>query len=128
MTQQPNQNQLEHSGGSKLGVIGVVANYCLARIAPDLGVDRSVRALGSPNEDSATAAYMALVKLGPKNAGRLLSHAKGGRHAASIIQVLGDLGERRLISDLEQFVESPDREVASAARESIELLRAGDCD
>ena len=128
MTQQPKQNRLEHSAGSKIGVIGVVANYFLARIAPGFGVARLVRALGSPNEDSATAAYMALVKLGPKYADGILSHAKCGRHTASIIQVLGDLGERRLISDLEQFVESPDPEVASAARESIELLRADDCD
>lgn len=128
MTQQPNQNRLKHSGGNKLGVIGVVAAYFLARIAPNLGVNRLVRALGGRNEDSATAAYMALVKLGPKCADRLLSHAKHGRHTASIIQVLGDLGERRLISDLEQFVESPDPDVASAARESIELLRAGDDD
>lgn len=128
MTQQPNQNQLEHAGGSKLGVIGVVANYLLARIAPDFGVHRLVRALGSSNEDSATAAYMALVKLGPKYADGLLSHAKRGHHTVSIIQVLGDWGERRLISDLEQFVESPDPEVSSAARESIGLLRAADCD
>ncbi len=128
MTQQPNQNRLGHSWGSKLGVIGVLASYFLARIAPGFAVDRLVRALGSPNEDSATAAYMALVKLGPKYADGLLSHAKGGRHTASIIQVLGDLGERRLISDLEQFVASADPEVAAAARESIGLLRAGDCD
>ncbi len=126
MTRQPSQNRIEHSGGSKLGVIGVVANYFLARIVPNFAVARLVRALGSRNEDSATAAYMALVKLGPKNADRLLSHAKRGRHTASIIQVLGDMGERRLISDLEQFGESPDPEVASAARESIALLGAGD--
>ena len=126
MTQQQDQNRLEHSWGSKLGVIGVLASYFLARIVPGFAVDRLVRALGSPNEDSATAAYMALVKLGPKNAAGLLSHAKRGRHTASIIKILGDFGERRLISDLEQFVEFPDPEVAAAARETIGLLRGGD--
>ena len=128
MKQQPDQNGSEYSGGSKLGVIGVVANYFLARIVPGFAVNRLVRALGSRNEDSATAAYMALVKLGPKYADGLLSHAKRGHHTASIIQVLGDFGEQRLISDLEQFVESPDPKVASAARESIGLLRASDDD
>ena len=126
-------NRLENtkqraSGGGKLGVIGVLLNYCLGRVAPGFAVKRLVRALGSPNEETSMAAYMVLVKLGPRNADRLLAKAKQGLGTASIVQVLGDMGDRRLIPDLEVFTQSSDPQVASAARDSIELLQSGDSD
>jgi len=113
------------SRGSKFGVIGVLLNYVLGRVAPGFAVKRLIRALGSPNEATKMAAYMALVKLGPRNADRLLAAAKQGQQTAAIVQLLGDLGDRRLIADLEEFARSSDPEVASAARESLEVLQSG---
>ena len=69
------------------------------------------------------AAYMALVKLGPGSAARLLEEAKKGRQTASVLQVLGDLGEPGIIPELEEFTRSPDQKVAEAARESLDALR-----
>lgn len=136
----------------KLVVVGVIANYYLARVfafaarvryrVVDFAVGRLVKAL-CDNEDASTAAYMALVKLGPGNADRLLSHARrahmralshatikphevgdrGAGDAAAIINVLGSLDDTGLIPQLEQFVESPIPRIAESARESIETLR-----
>jgi len=112
------------SGGSKFGVIGVLLNYGLGRIAPGFAVPRLIRALGSPNEETKMAAYMALVKLGPRNADRLLAAARHGQRTASIVQLLGDLGDRGLIPELAEFTRSADPQVAAAARDSIELLQS----
>jgi len=116
------------SVGRGLGVIGVLLNYGMARIVPGAGVRRLVYALGSPDEDTSVAAYMALVKLGPRNAKRLLEEAKKGQQTASLLQVLGDLHESSIIPDLEEFARSPDRKVADAARESLEALRSDEAD
>ncbi len=112
------------SGGSKFDVIGVLLYFLLGRVVPGFAVKRLIRALGSPNEETKMAAYMALVKLGPRNADRLLAAAKQGQRTAGIVQLLGDLGDRRLIGDLQEFTQSSDPKVASAARESIELLQS----
>jgi HEAT repeat protein len=114
------------SGGSKFGVIGVLMNYGLGRIAPGFAVKRLIRALGSPNEETKMAAYMALVKLGPRNADRLLTAARQGQRTAGIVQLLGDLGDRGLISELDEFTRSSDPKVAAAARDSIDLLQSAD--
>ena len=114
--------QQKSSVGRGLGTLGVLVSYGLARVAPSAGVRRLVSALGSPHEDTSMAAYMALTKLGPRNAPRLLEEAKKGPHTASLVQLLGDLGDPSIIPDLEPFAGSPDPEVASAARESIDAL------
>ena len=74
------------------------------------------------------AAYMALVKLGPRNAAMLLEEARQGGNTASLLQLLGDLGEPGIIPDLEEFAQSPDTDIASAARESIAALQEGEHD
>jgi hypothetical protein len=112
----------EKSGGRGLGVLGVLLDYALAQIAPGPGVRRLVDALGSRDEDTATAAYMFLVKLGPRIAARLVEEARKGHETVSVLQILGDQGDGGVVADLEGFAESPDREVASAARESLESL------
>ena len=104
-------------------VIGVVISYLLARVFPAIGVRLLLSSLESSSEDAATAAYMALVKLGPRHAGRLLSEARQGRLTSELLQVLGDLGDATIIPDLEVFAASEDPEVATAARESIEALQ-----
>ena len=126
VTRPQGHNGGEWSVGSKFGVIGAIANYFIAKIAPRYGVSRLARQLGSQSNDTAAAAYMALVRLGPKCANQLLSLALSGCNTAAIIQVIGDLGEPRLISDLEQFVDSDDPSIAATARESIEALREVD--
>jgi HEAT repeat protein len=62
---------------------------------------------------------------GPAARGALPAALQRPSVEASIVQLLGDLGDRRLISRLEEFTQSPDPEVASAARESIETLQSG---
>jgi HEAT repeat protein len=125
MDSQENRSQRRSRGG-KLGVIGVLLSYILGRIIPGFAVKRLVRALGSGSEETRSAAYMALVKLGPRNADRLLAEAKAGHGTAGILQALGDMGDRHVISSLEEFTKSANPKVADAARESIELLKSDD--
>jgi HEAT repeat protein len=113
----------ESRGIRGLGVIGVIADYSIARIAPETGVRRLVAAMSSLDEDTSMAAYMALVKLGPIYAQRVVREMKMGEETAGLIQLLGDLGDPSVISYLEEFTKSDDPALASAARESLDLLR-----
>jgi len=106
-----------------LKVVGVLLSYVVARIVPALGVGWLVGALGSPNEDARTIAYMALVKLGPKHSSRLVALAKSGRQTTSVLQVLGDVGDTDLIGELKKFATSDDAEVAGAAQSSIDAIQ-----
>ena len=108
--------------------MGVLLNYGIARVVPGAGVKRLISTIDSPNEDASMAAYMALVKLGPKNAAILVEEARQGQNTASLLQLLGDLGEPSVILDLEEFAQSPDTEIASAARESIMALKGDEQD
>ena len=103
------------------GVLGVIANFGLARIAPASSVKRLVKALDSSNEDTRTAAYMALVKLGPNYAKEVLKTADDA--TSGVIQVLGDMGDSSLIPELERYVEADNIKIAEVARESIEALK-----
>ena len=114
--------------GRGLGVIGVLLNYGLARIIQGAGVRRLVSAIRSPDEDTSVAAYMALVRLGPRIAKRLLEEAKKGQQTASLLQVLGDLHEPSIVPDLEEFARSPDPKIAAAARESLKALQSDEAD
>ena len=105
-----------------LSVCGVLLNFAIARFAPGAAVRRLVAALGSPNEDTSVAAYMALVKLGPRNATRLLDEARHGRQTANVLLLLGDLGDQSIIPALKEFANSSDTQVATAALESIDVL------
>jgi hypothetical protein len=109
----------------RLGVVGVFSNYAIARVRPGKAVIRLVSALGSDDEETSMAAYMALVKLGSREPvpKMLLAEAAKGHETAAILQVLGDVGDPRLIPALEVYTASADVKVADAARESIEALR-----
>ncbi len=106
-----------------MGVLGVLRDYALARFRPGSAVRRLVAALGSSDEDTSTAAYMALVKLGPRIAPYLLEEAHKGVQTTGVLQVLGDLDDRNLIPELEHFANSNDSEIAAAARESLQSLQ-----
>lgn len=109
---------------SGLGVIAVIFNYGLAFFIPSVAVSRLVPALESSDEDTSMAAYMVLVKLGPRINPYLLASASQGMYTAKIVQVLGDHGDASVIPDLEEYARSPDPAVASAALESLEILRS----
>lgn len=106
-----------------LGVPRVIALGALVPVAPDFAVNRLIGMLGADDEDTSMAAYMVLVKVGPKAATNLLQAARGGRHTTKVIQVIGDLGDPSLISDLEEFLSDENSEVVNAAAESISALR-----
>ena len=118
-----NNKKQSSSAQGRLGTIGVLVNYGIAHVVPGAGVKRLISTIDSPNEDASMAAYMALVKLGSKNAARIVKEAREGRKTASLLQLLGDLGEPSVIPDLEEFAQSPDTKIASAARESIAVLK-----
>ena len=109
-----------------LGVIGVIANYSIARIRPDASVRRLIAAMSSLDEDTSMAAYMALAKLGPRYAQRVVQEMKKGQQTEGLIQLLGDLGDPRVIPYLEEVTNSDDPTLASAAQESLNILRPND--
>ena len=114
----------EERSNKLVGVLGVIANFGLARIAPASSIKRLVKALESSNEDTSTAAYMALVKLGPDYAKEVL---KTSDHPTSgVIQVLGDMGDPSLIPELERYAETDNIKIAEVDRESIEALKDTD--
>ena len=110
------------SRGGRSGVVAVLLNYAIARLAPSIAVPRLVAALGSRNEETATAAYVALVKLGPRIASLLLTEAHAGRQTAHVLHVLGDQCDQSVGPDVENFLQSADAAVAAAARESLQVL------
>ena len=84
-----------------LGTLGVLVNLGLARIAPHSSVERLVDTLESDNEDTSTAAYMALVKLGPNYARTVLESCGDATPSPTVVQLLGHMGNTDLITDLE---------------------------
>lgn len=101
-----------------LGVLGVIGNFGLAKIAPKSSVRRLVNALDDANEDTSMAAYMALAKLGPKYAKHVLGNSPNPTE--SVIQVLGDMGDRSVIPSLEKYTK--DDALADIAQDSIDTL------
>lgn len=114
----------KRNGSSLLGTLGVLASFGLARLAPRASVGRLVNALESGPEETSTAAYMALVKLGPDYAEAVLQHYGDATPPAGIVQLLGDMGNRDVIPELERLAGSADAEIAATARESIEALES----
>lgn len=108
--------------GSGIGVVGVAANLAVASVRPRFAVRRLVKALGSSDEDTSMAAYMALVKLGPRIASHLLNEAGEGRQVAAVLQILGDQGDATVASKVQGFVESSDPRIAAAARDCLAAL------
>ncbi len=116
----------ENKGGitGVLGVVAVLCSYALARIFPGLGTGRLIAALGSDYESRRMAAHIALVKLGPRCAPRLLAAIdRGHPEAAALVQILGGHGDPALLPRLEELAASGQPEIADAATAAIALLR-----
>ena len=109
-------------GKTILGTAGVLINFGLAKVSPKRSVRRLVKALLSDDEDTSTAAYMALVKLGPGYANEVALADEGAEASPKIAQILGDMGNRDLVPVLEEVARTADEETAAIARESIETL------
>jgi HEAT repeat protein len=107
---------------SGTGVIGVAANFAMARLRPRAAVRRLVDALGSSDEDTSVAAYMALVKLGPRIAPHLMNAAREGDQVAVVLQILSDQGDPGVAGEVREFTESSDPRIAEAARECLAVL------
>ncbi len=117
---------LESRGGCAgvAGVFDVFCSFVLALLVPALGVRRLTSAIGSPYESRRVVAFMALIKLGPRIAPRLLA-AIDRRHpqSAALIKVLGNQEDPSIVARLEKLAASESEEIAAAARAAIDNLR-----
>lgn len=113
-------------GKTILGAAGVLINFGLAKVFPKRSVRRLVKALQSDDEDTSTAAYMALVKLGPDYAKEVALAVGDSGPSPKIAQILGDMGNRELVPVLEEVARTADEDTAAMARESIETLLEDD--
>jgi HEAT repeat protein len=95
----------------------------MAPFAPKSSVRRLLAAMNSADEDTSMAAYMALVKLGPDSAQTVVAHMQSEAATPEGLRLLGDLGDASVIPYLEEFANSDDADLASAARESLQNLR-----
>jgi HEAT repeat protein len=107
----------------ELSIFRVIIGYLIGKIFPRIAVKKIVPMLSSENEDTRTAAYITLVKLGSKSSQELLGEARKGHESVACIQILGDQGNPEIIPELEKFQTSSDEKIATAARESIQALK-----
>jgi hypothetical protein len=87
---------------------------------------RLIRALASPIEDARTLAGMFLVRAGERAAPLLQEAMHRNESLPLVLTVAGDLGDPRFEPELRRFSQSPDPEVAKAAREALRLLPRGE--
>ena len=109
--------------GGSLGVVAVVFWFAASFLVPRLAIRRLVRALGSANESKSAAAYMLLVKAGPRARRHLLEAADEGRQTAGVLQILADQGDPEVLPELERYTDAGDARVAEAAFTAVEVLR-----
>ncbi len=121
------RQRLESKGGcvGVLGVFDVFCSFTLALLLPAMGVRRLTSAIGSPYESRRVVAFMALIRLGPRIAPRLLA-AIDRRHPQSpaLIKVLGNQEDPSIVPRLEQLAACESEEIATAARAAIDNLRS----
>lgn len=104
-------------------VLHAIGLLLIGKVWPSAAVPGLVGMLGNSNEDGAETAYMALVKIGVKALPQLLEEAHCGHQVASVLQVIGDLGNPEAIPELEKYLTSADSQVAAAAADSISSLQ-----
>lgn len=90
------------------------------------GMDRGGRvlidALSSPDENVRVIAGMLLVK-GGQRALPLLREALKGRSAlVTVLTIIADVGDKRVVRDIEPFLSDDDPQVRKAARVVLEVL------
>jgi HEAT repeat protein len=83
-----------------------------------------LRALGSRDETVRTLAGMFLVKAGQRSIPLLEEAIEKRDHLPIVLIILGDIGDRRFITELRHFSEDLDPEVARAARHALRILNA----
>jgi HEAT repeat protein len=83
-----------------------------------------VKALGSEDETVRTMAGMSLVQTGERSEPLLEEALSRRENLPLVLQILADIGDPDVASELERFTDDPDPETARAARSALRTLRA----
>jgi hypothetical protein len=106
-----------------LGAASLFLRKSLWRIAGMQSAGRAlVRALGDPDEDLRVMAGMFLVQAGSKAEPLLEEALKRRENLPLVLSVLADIGNRRFETEIRQFVQDGDPQVAKAAQDALRLL------
>lgn len=84
--------------------------------------ERLIHALGSPDENERTLAGMFLVRSGRKSLPYLRAAVARRENLPTALQILADIGDPSLASDIQPFVNDPNRDVATAASDAMRVL------
>lgn len=104
-------------------ILWVVCFYLIARLAPRFGSRILAASLHSPCEDTRQTAYIALVKLGKPVVPSLFDLATESDRPEPLIRVLGDIGDKALVPELESLARKAPHELEEAVRLAIESIR-----
>jgi HEAT repeat protein len=107
------------------GAIGIFVANAIWRLTGLPAAGRVLlSALGSGDETVRTLAGMFLVKAGKRSVPILEEAIERRENLPIVLTILGDIGDRRFITELRQFSEDRDPEVARAARHALRILNA----
>ena len=81
-----------------------------------------IHALDSEDEDIRTIAGIFLVRTGRRAEPLLEEALHKGQYLPMVINVLGSIGDPRIVSELRPFTEDSDPEVARAAQDAIRAI------
>ena len=81
-----------------------------------------IHALDSEDEDIRTIAGMFLVQTGQRSEPLLEEALHKGQYLPMVINVLGSIGDPRIVSELRPFTEDSDPEIARAAQDAIRAI------
>ncbi len=83
-----------------------------------------VRALDSDDENLRTIAGIFLVQAGQRAEPLLEEALHKGQYLPMVIDVLGSIGDPKVIAELHPFIDNPNPEIARAARDAIRAIDA----
>lgn len=83
-----------------------------------------VRALESKDDTTRTLAGMCLTHAGKRAEPLLLDALQKSNDVPMVITVLGSIGDRTMVSQIQPFLGSDDPRVAEAATQAIQVLQA----
>jgi hypothetical protein len=107
------------------GAVGIFVANAVWRVTGLRAAGRVLlRALGSEDETVRTLAGMFLVKAGKQSMPILEEAIERRENLPVVLTILGDIGDRRFITELHLFSEDRDPEVAQAARHALRMLNA----
>ena len=81
-----------------------------------------IRALDSDDENLRTVAGIFLVRAGQRAEPLLEEALHKGQCLSMVIDVLGSIGDMKVVSELRPFTDDPNPEVAQAAREALQVI------